>query len=161
MAQAYRIIPADTREQIDHVRTLFNEYAASLGVDLGFQDFSREMADLPGGYTPPRGCLLLAVASPAVMDVLGCVGVRPLEETVCEMKRLFVRPGARGKGLGRQLAQAAVEFGRTAGYATMRLDTLPAMVEARAMYATIGFREIPSYRFNPIAGTAFLELMLR
>src|SRR2546426_5211128 len=114
--------PAQTPEQLTHVRALFREYASSLGIDLGFQDFEREVADLPGGYAPPRGCLLLGVEG---NETVGCVGVRPLEPTICEMKRLFVREGGRGRGLGRALAVAAVEFGRSAGYSAMRLDTLP------------------------------------
>ena len=143
-------------EHVPTVRTLFEEYAASLGVDLGFQDFERELAELPGEYVPPAGRLLLALdAEPA-----GCVALRPFEPGVCEMKRLFVRPAHRGSGLGRLLAQAIVEAGRDAGYERMRLDTLPSMAAARGLYRSLGFVEIEAYRHNPIHGTTYFERAL-
>ena len=143
-------------EHVPTVRTLFEEYAASLGVDLGFQDFERELAELPGEYVPPGGRLLLALdAEPA-----GCVALRPFEPGVCEMKRLYVRPTHRGSGLGRQLAQAIVEAGRDAGYERMRLDTLPSMGAARGLYRSLGFVEIEAYRHNPIHGTTYFERAL-
>ena len=151
------ITPALDAPGIAAVRALFLEYAASLPVDLAYQDFQGEVASLPGDYVSPRGCLFLAREG---LDALACVGVRPLDETVCEMKRLYVRPEARGSGIGRELAVAAIEFARSAGYHAMRLDTLPSMATAHALYYGLGFRIIQSYRFSPIAGNLFMELVL-
>lgn len=137
-------------DDLDVVRTLFREYAASLGVDLSFQGFDDEVAALPAGYD------VVLVAGDD-----GCVGVRPFEVGVCEMKRLYVRPSARGTGLGRILAAAAIEYARALGYTAMRLDTMPMMGEAQSLYASLGFVEIPPYRHNPVAGTRFMELDLR
>jgi GNAT superfamily N-acetyltransferase len=137
--------------------TLFAEYADSLGVDLEFQDFRRELASLPGDYVRPGGVLLLAAVDGRE---LGCVAVRALAPDVCEMKRLYLREGARGTGIGRRLANAAIAFAREAGYATMRLDTLPGMHSAQQLYRTLGFREVEPYRYNPVPGTTFMELTL-
>jgi ribosomal protein S18 acetylase RimI-like enzyme len=143
-------------EHVPVVRALFEEYAAALGVDLGFQGFRRELAELPGDYAPPGGRLLLAVGP----EPAGCVALRPYEAGVCEMKRLYVRPEYRGSGLGRLLAEAIVAAGRNAGYERMRLDTLPSMAPARALYRSIGFVEIAAYRFNPVHGTTYFERAL-
>ncbi|MGZ4779385.1 MAG: GNAT family N-acetyltransferase [Thermoanaerobaculia bacterium] len=147
------IVSATTPDDVAAVAVLFREYAASLGVDLGFQHFEEELAAMPGDYAPPRGRLLLA-------RDLGCVALRPLSADVCEMKRLYVRPAGRGSGLGRLLAERIIEEARTIGYRAMRLDTLPMMAAARAMYVSLGFREIEPYRFNPIEGTKYFELEL-
>ena len=140
------------------VRALFEEYAAALGVDLGFQGFSEELDSLPGAYAPPAGCLLLGRVGrlPA-----GCVAMRALAPGVCEIKRLYVRPDFRATGLGRRLAEAAVAAAQAKGYAAMRLDTLAAMTSARALYRSLGFRPIAAYRHNPVPGAEFLELDLR
>lgn len=144
---------------IAEVRQLFEEYAASLGVDLGFQGFPQELAGLPGAYAAPGGTLLLARLDGVVV---GCVAVRPLQPPdVAELKRLYVRDAGRGHGLGLALSEAAIAFARVAGYARLRLDTLPDMLAARRLYAGLGFREIAPYRHNPVAGTSYLELDLR
>ena len=145
-------------DDLDAVRALFREYADSLGFPLDFQDFDRELDALPGAYAPPRGVLLLARVDG---DPAGCVGLRPLDESTCEMKRLYVRPAHRALGLGRLLAEAVVAEARARGYARMRLDTVPGMETAQALYRALGFRVIEPYRENPVPGAAFLELELR
>jgi GNAT superfamily N-acetyltransferase len=142
---------------LDDVRALLREYAASLPMPLDFQGFEREFAELPGAYAPPRGALLIARAPEGIV---GCVALRPLEESICELKRLYVRPTQRGSGLGRQLVQAIVTRGRELGYERMRLDTGPWMKAAQALYTEAGFREIPQYTVNPVPGARFLELEL-
>jgi len=151
------IVPAASPEQIATARLLFTEYEASLGIELSFQGFAREVAELPGAYAPPAGRLFLATdgAEPA-----GCIALRPLGDGICEMKRLYVRPSVRGARLGRRLAETVIREARAIGYARMRLDTLPSMKEAFALYQTLGFREIAPYCENPIAGTHFMELDL-
>jgi putative acetyltransferase len=126
-------------------------------VDLCFQNFEQELRDLPGTYAPPRGVLLLADAEG---KVAGCVAVRPHESGICELKRLYVRPHGRGHGLGRQLTEAALQAARQMGYARMRLDTLPDMQAAQALYQALGFYVISLYYDNPIPGVRCLEAVL-
>jgi ribosomal protein S18 acetylase RimI-like enzyme len=136
---------------------LFEEYAASLDVSLCFQGFDEELSSLPGAYAPPRGRLLLACRDD---ESAGCVALRPLEPDTCEMKRLYVRPAYRSSGVGRLLAERLIHEAATAGYRRMRLDTLPTMEAALALYRRLGFREIAPYTANPVKGAVFLELQL-
>lgn len=153
-----RLAKARSEQDLVEARRLFLEYASSLGFDLSFQSFEHEVASLPGEYSTPRGCILLASED---REVAGCVALRPLEgKGICEMKRLYVRPRFRGRGLGRALAMAIVQEARQAGYKRMRLDTVPSMPEAVALYRSLGFREIEPYRHNPIPGALFFELAL-
>ena len=151
------IVRATSAEQIATARVLFKEYEASLGIELTFQGFAREVAELPGAYAPPAGRLFLATDG---TEPAGGVALRPLGDGVCEMKRLYVRPTARGARLGRRLTETVIREARAIGYTRMRLDTLPSMKEAFALYQTLGFREIPPYCENPIVGTHFMELSL-
>ena len=153
-----RIVEAEDAEALAVVRRLFAEYAASLQVDLAFQGFAEELAGLPGAYARPAGGLLLGFDGE---EPAGCVAFRPLEPPgVAEMKRLYVRPSARGAGWGRRLAERVVSEARAAGYERMRLDTLPSMSAALGLYVGMGFREIPAYRHNPVAGTRYMALAL-
>jgi GNAT superfamily N-acetyltransferase len=140
-------------------RGLIEEYAASLGVDLSFQNIQEELANLQSEYGPPGGALLLA-RDEAGGRFIACVAVRRFSEDACEMKRLYVSPSGRGRGLGRTLAEAVIAAARRLGYRRMLLDTLPSMQEARKLYVSLGFRPVGPYRFNPVAGTSFLELSL-
>ena len=149
-----QIRPARGAEDLALARSLFEEYAASLGFDLSFQDFTRELEGLPGEYAPPGGVILLACEGDLIS---GCVALRPMEPGTCEMKRLFVRPGFRGRALGRGLAEAVIAEASAKKYRTMRLDTVPAMTEAIALYRSLGFRPIDPYRANPIPGALFFE----
>jgi ribosomal protein S18 acetylase RimI-like enzyme len=149
---------AATPDDLALAREIFGEYAASLDVDLCFQNFDDEVAGLPGEYAAPSGALLLAFVDG---DLAGCGALRPLADAdyanACEMKRLYVRPGFRRYGLGRALAQALLDEARSAGYSAMLLDTLDDMESARELYASLGFEEIPPYYFNPIAGAHYLK----
>lgn len=151
------IDPATTPETLAAVRAIIEEYQGSLGLDLEFQGFSHELAHLGEMYGPPDGALFLATLDGVSV---GCVGMRRFDATCCEMKRLYVRPQGRGHGLGRALAVRAMDAARTAGYAAMRLDTLPSMHDAQALYERLGFRDVAPYRANPVAGTRFLEATL-
>ena len=152
------IVQSQSPEDIDRVRELFEEYAAWLGINLCFQNFEKELAELPGEYVPPGGRLFLAFDGDRVS---GCVALRALGDAGCEMKRLYVRPNFRGKGLGRELTQAVIDAARQIGYERMRLDTLPGKMDrAIAMYQSLGFREIEPYYHNPVAGATFMELSL-
>jgi len=155
--EAFSIAEAAGEADIAACRELFREYQRSLGIDLAYQDFEHELATLPGKYAPPRGRLLLARRGE---EPLGCAAFRPLGAGDCEMKRLYVRPAARGTGLGRALAVRLVAIARTQGYARMRLDTLPAMGAAQGLYERLGFRDTPAYYDSPVAGTRFMALDL-
>jgi len=148
---------AETPEQIEEVRRLLREYEASLGVSLCFQGFERELATLPGEYAPPAGRLLLAFETG---QAVGCVALRKLDDETCEMKRLYLRPEFRGKGAGRLLALAIIDEARKIGCNKMRLDTLPSMREAIALYESLGFKRIEPYYPNPVPGAVFMELKL-
>ena len=152
-----RLQAAASASDLESVRTLFREYADSLGVNLDYQGFEEEVRDLPGNYSPPSGTLVLAFNDD---ELVGCVGVRPIDDEIAEMKRLYVRPSGRGLGLGRTLAEAAIRFATVTGYTRMRLDTLPQMDRAQELYRSLGFMPIDAYRYSAVPGTVFLELVL-
>ena len=174
---ALLLVPEES-DAIDAVRKIFVDYADTLGVDLGFQNFDDELAMLPGDYAAPRGTLLLALVRQepdaavsqehtlklvdgSIAQVAGCCALRPLDSADCpnaaEMKRLYVRPAFRGMGLGRQLADAILDAARHAGYSHVLLDTLDDMEAARTLYEELGFVEIPPYYHSPIAGAHYLK----
>jgi putative acetyltransferase len=153
-----RIVQASSPEDIEQARKLFEEYAAALGINLCFQNFDKEMAELPGDYAPPTGRLLLAFVND---QLAGCVALRDLGNGTCEMKRLYLRPNVRGKGMGRELAHAIINEARQLGYQRMCLDTLPDRMDyAVALYRSLNFKEIPPYYNNPVPGATFMELSL-
>jgi ribosomal protein S18 acetylase RimI-like enzyme len=154
---AMDIRPADLPADLPVVRRMFRQYAHSLGIDLGFQDFETELISLPGKYSPPRGCLLLAWDGDRAV---GCVALRPIDDNVCEMKRLYVHPDVRAQHVGRRLAERILQEGRAIGYRSMCLDTLSSMSSALHLYYDLGFRPIEPYVFNPIEGAIFLGLDL-
>lgn len=155
---SFVITQATSPTQIAQVRDLFLEYAQSLGFSLCFQSFDQELAGLPGDYAPPDGRLLLAEFEG---QLAGCVALHKLDGKICEMKRLYLRPQFRAKGLGRALAETIIAEARVLGYQRMRLDTVePAMRDAVAMYRRLGFKEIAPYCQNPIAGAMYMELQL-
>ena len=155
-----KIFLAETDKDIEHVKILFEEYfiwrkSENSISSQELQAFQRQLRELPAEFAPPRGCLLLAKDGE---QLVGCVGLRELSDSVCEMKRLYVTPKFRGRGTGKDLAKAAVEQARKIGYACMRIDT--SNVVAKALYASLGFKEIAPYRHNPIKSVAFMELKL-
>jgi putative acetyltransferase len=154
-----KIYQAESSEQIAQARRLFEEYATSLGFSLCFQGFDKELAGLPGDYAPPSGRLLLANYSD---EVAGCVALHPFgSESICEMKRLYVRPQFRGRQIGQQLVASVIEDAKRIGYERLRLDTITSkMQKAIEIYRAYGFQEIPSYRENPIDGVIYMELEL-
>ena len=151
------ILDASSGERLAEVRQLFQEYAASVGVDLCFQGFAQELEALPGRYEPPQGRLLLACWNE---EAAGCVALQPFQNGICEMKRLYVRPEYRRYGVGRALAEHVIGQAAAAGYSSMRLDSLPSMEPAIQLYRRLGFRDIAPYRPNPVPGAVFLELPL-
>jgi ribosomal protein S18 acetylase RimI-like enzyme len=153
-----KLIQVESDEEVQEARQLFEEYAEWLGFNLCFQNFDKELAELPGDYTPPNGRLLLAIAND---QVAGCVALRKIGEGIGEMKRLYVRPEFRGKSLGRTLTETIINAAREAGYRRLRLDTLPGkMDQAIAMYRSLGFKDIERYYNNPYEDAAFMELIL-
>jgi ribosomal protein S18 acetylase RimI-like enzyme len=152
-----QITSVESPQDLEAIRELFVEYAAALGIDLSFQNFDQELAELPGEYAPPAGRLLLAIVD---HQIAGCVALRKITDEICEMKRLYVRAAFRGQAIGKQLAMAVIAEAQTIGYRCMRLDTLPAMQPAMRLYESLGFKDIAPYRYNPIVGSRFLELTL-
>ncbi|HYB79597.1 MAG TPA: GNAT family N-acetyltransferase [Thermoplasmata archaeon] len=152
-----RVAVATTDGELAAARVLIQEYAASLDIDLGFQGFDEEIAHFPRGYSPPEGAVYVAWEGE---EPAGVVALRRYRGSVCEMKRLYVRPKHRGKGLGRNLSEAVIAAARRLGYAKMWLDTLPTMDAAIGLYRALGFHDIPAYRFNPVAGAHYMELEL-
>jgi len=152
-----RLEQASTLEALDAARALFREYQAAIGVDLCFQGFEAELAALPGGYAPPAGRLLLARDGEAAV---GCGALRPIGPEVAELKRMWTRPAWRGRGVARAVATALLAAARAEGYRTVRLDTLEWMTAARALYASLGFVDIPAYYPNPLPGVVYMELAL-
>jgi putative acetyltransferase len=152
-----QIREASTDSEIRATGALFREYASALGIDLCFQGFAEELVSLPGCYAPPRGRLFVAWAD---RDPAGCAALRPLSETLCEMKRLFVKPAYRRQHLGRRLAERAICAARAIGYSSMVLDTLPSMHAALRLYEGLGFVHCAAYYDTPLSETVFLKLEL-
>ncbi len=150
-------VQVESSPNVQTARELFLEYERAIGVDLCFQNFSEEVANLPGEYTHPGGRLLLCLVDGSVA---GCVALRKIDEQICEMKRLYVRPAFRGRHLGRLLTERIIQEAQTIGYGSMRLDTLPAMTEAIALYRSLGFQPTDAYRINPHPGAIYMELAL-
>jgi len=151
------LVKANTCEQMEIARGIFLRYAQSLDFDLSFQGLTAELAGLPGDYGPPTGCLLLALEA---SEAVGSVALRKIGDGVCEMKRLFLNPQQRGKGIGRILVQAVIQEAKRLGYKRMRLDTVPSMTSAIGLYRSLGFEEISPYCHNPVPGAKFFELRL-
>jgi putative acetyltransferase len=156
-ADEFRLVQVEDAPTTTIARELFREYAQAIGTDLEYQGFSAELASLPSPYAPPAGALLIAQRAG---QVAGCVGLRPLDAHTAEMKRLYVRPGFRGAGLGRILVEAVIHAARVARYRELRLDTLASMLSAQALYRQLGFVEIPAYGEKYLPGTRFYSLAL-
>lgn len=152
-----KLIQVESEEHLDCIRELFKEYEESLGFNLDFQNFEKELAKLPGEYAAPDGCLLLASYG---KNIAGCAGLRKLEQGICEMKRMYVRPNFRGKGIGRVMSVRIIEIARAIGYEHMRLDTIDTMRTAISLYKSLGFKKIKPYRYNPVNGASYMELLL-
>lgn len=152
------IVEANTDELIAKAKALFKAYAASLDFDLCFQNFDQEMKEFPRQYSPPAGCLFLAVEN---NTAFGCIGLRRFDDQTCEMKRLYIKPEFRGTGAGRLLVDIVIKSAKLLNYKAMRLDTLPSMKRATNLYISLGFRRIEPYRHNPIKGTVYMELDLK
>jgi ribosomal protein S18 acetylase RimI-like enzyme len=153
-----KIIHVRTAAQINEIRKLFREYEKFLCIDLSFENFEEEIAELPGKYAPPDGTIILAMDG---KQAVGCVALRKIEDGVCEMKRLFVRENHRGIGLGRKLAVSIINEAKEIGYSYMRLDTLETLKDAIRLYNSLGFRNIEPYYHNPLPGVIYLELDLK
>ena len=151
------LIQVESEEHLDCIRELFKEYEKSLGFDLDFQNFEKESAKLPGEYAAPDGCLLLTFYG---KNIAGCAGLRKLEQGICEMKRMYVRPNFRGKGIGRVMSVRIIEIARGIGYERMRLDTIDTMRTAISLYKSLGFEKIKPYCYNPVNGASYMELLL-
>lgn len=152
-----KIVEANTKEFVEKAKELIREYAQSLEFDLGFQDFDKEMENFPGQYAFPKGRLYVALDA---NQPIGCVALRELGQSICEMKRLYVKPYYRGQKVGKLLAEVVIKAARNMGYDYMRLDTIPSMKQANMLYKALGFKEVAPYRFNPIEGATFFELNL-
>lgn len=146
-----------TLEELEEVRNIFLEYAEFLQVDLCFQDFDKELQTIHQVYSPPKGCIILAKQNE---QILGCVALKPIAEGICEMKRLYVRPEARGEGLGRKLVEELIRFAKESSYKSMKLDTVSKLKEAIALYRSMGFIETSPYVFNPLTDVLYFELKL-
>ena len=154
----FELVPVCSANSLRQTHELFVEYEQAIGVNLCFQDFQQELADLPGRYAPPEGRLLIALSA---TGPAGCVALRKIGAGSCEMKRLYVRRAFRGQGLGRKLASAIIDEARQMGYATLRLDTLASMKEAIALYRSLGFKNSRAYCYNPCADAVYLQLKLK
>ncbi len=157
MKPTLRILDADSKDLLSAARDLFLDYERSLPFDLDFQNFDEEVSHLPGEYSRPGGCILVALGGD---HAAGCVALRTIGDGICEMKRLYVRPEFRGLKLGRRLAERVIGEAKKIGYGRMRLDTVSGMIEAIALYRSFGFKEIPQYRVNPLPDAMFFELDL-
>jgi len=153
-----KLVEANTKEFVEKAKELIREYAQSLEFDLGFQDFDKEMENFPGQYAFPKGRLYVALDA---NQPIGCVALRELGQSICEMKRLYVKPYYRGQKVGKLLAEIVIKAAMDMGYNYMRLDTIPSMKQANMLYKALGFKKIAPYRFNPIEDATFFELNLK